>query len=659
MSLIVLEHATLQFGPRTIFADLTLTLGENDRVGLIGPNGSGKSTLLKIISGLDDLDSGTIRRPKGCRIAYLPQDVLELRGETLLLSVLATVPGRDVIANRVTEVETQLMESADPDEQMALAMQLADLSDQLEHFETYYTEFRAVQILKGLGFKQKDLTRPTSEFSGGWKMRGALAGLLFQNPEVLLLDEPTNHLDLPTVVWFKQFLRDYHGALVLICHDRDFINQQIDRVWSFEPEGVRVYKGNYDNYLEQRALELEVIEARARNREREVRDLQRFVDRFKAKASKARQAQSRAKQIERMQKEMDQERPVAPRRELRFSFPPTKRSGKEVVLLENVAKSYGSLELYRNITRGVYAGDRIAIVGVNGAGKTTILKIIAGELAPDRGTVRYGANVELSYYAQHHAELLNPKDSILQHVSRIVPEQNETTVRGICGSFLFSGDDVDKSIGVLSGGERARVVLASILVKPGNFLLMDEPTNHLDIAAAEALANALEDYTGTLVFVSHNSAFINRLATKIWEIDDKELVEHPGNLDDYLEYLQRKEARAALASSDSSNATPSQKSHPSSSNNRPPQKNDSKERETQQRKKKSQQQKLTTLEQQLETLEGERSALELRLADPSLYRDKQAYHQSLERFQELQSTIETTYRRWEETAKELESLSDA
>ncbi|PID38321.1 MAG: hypothetical protein CSA65_02110 [Proteobacteria bacterium] len=683
MSLMVISSATLAFGGQRILDEASLRIGEGEKIGLIGPNGSGKSTLLKVLLGSQQLDGGELVRARGLRVGYLPQDVLELAGETILRSVLATVPGRGDIEERIADTETALTESDDPDEQMALATQLAEQSERLEHFETHYSERQAIRIILGLGFGERELERPTAELSGGWKMRAALAGLLFQQPDVLLLDEPTNHLDVPSVQWLDSFLADYRNAIVLISHDREFLNRHAQRVISLEPEGLRSYKGNYDAYLEQREAESTVREANQRNQERELKELERFVERFKAKATKARQAQSRARRVKRLQDEMAQNRPAAARRTLSFSFPEVARTGKDVLILEGISKAFGELKLYDKVKNGVYAGDRVAIIGVNGAGKTTLLKLMAKELDPDAGEVRYGANVQLGYYSQHHTELLHPRNTVLDEVRRMVPTASETFVRSVCGAFLFSGDDVDKAVGVLSGGERARVLLARLLVDPGNLLLMDEPTNHLDLASSEALAEALADYGGTLVFVSHNSAFVNRLATKIWDISGGKVIEYPGNLREYHEHQARwRQHQAEAKEKAAAQKTPKKRDEPRPRSttqrrrgDRPPgDKGGAQERSSGKRKKELKEQKrreaqrrnelsrrtkklrdeIGKLEGRIAELEGEQRELEPMMADPALYEDKRRFREVLDRFEANRQTIDELYGRWEFRQQELE-----
>jgi ATP-binding cassette subfamily F protein 3 len=672
MSLVVVEQAFVGFGGREILRGLNLRVGEGERIGLVGPNGSGKSTLLKAMCGRQGLDGGQVRYARQCRIGYLPQDVLEVAGDTLLSSVLDTVPGRTEVEAQLVRTEDSLTAEEDPEEQLRLAGVLAGLHERLERFEIYYSSARAMSILSGLGFRESDFARPTRELSGGWKMRAALAGLLFQDPDVLFLDEPTNHLDVPSVAWLDTYLHECKSALLLVCHDRVFLNRHIERVVGFEPEGVRSYRGNYDDYKVQRAQEEEVLEASARNRDREVKELERFVERFRAKATKARQAQSRTRQIEKIQKEIA--KPIPRPKRVRFTFPPTVRSGRDVLLLRGVSKRFGSLELYRDLTQAVYSGDRVAIVGVNGVGKTTLLKMMAGELAPDSGAVRLGSNVEVGYYAQHHTELLDPGRSVLEEVWRVSPGGAQSYARGVCGAFLFSGDDVDKAVGVLSGGERARVLLARLLIKPCNLLLMDEPTNHLDVDSAEALAEALATFDGTLVFVSHNTSFINHLATKIWDVETDQVVEYPGNLDDFLHLKAVRSAGAPRPQAQGEGARakalgPEGRPEPAIAQpESDARKTRGREAEKERRRREAEtrnelnrrtrhiRDEIAALEDRIAELETDQKQLEPQLADPEFYKQPDQFKTALRRHEENRRKIEELYGRWEYQQEKLQHV---
>src|SRR5438270_3530842 len=529
MSLLHARGLSVRYGPKVLLDGASFALGHHDRAGLIGPNGSGKSTLLKILAGQIEPDGGAVQLVRKARAGYLPQELSELPPGSILDGVLASVPGRSWLQARLASAEAALAQAATEEEQVELGGELAELHEQLAHPEELYGRHRAEEILGGLGFARPELLRPASELSGGWKMRAALAALLLQDPELLLLDEPTNHLDVPTLEWFDSFLRRSRKALLLVSHDREFLDRQIDRVLSLEPEGLRAYAGNYERYLELRAAEEERLAAQAEKQSRRRAQMQAFIERFRAKATKARQVQSRVKLLEKEQLvQLREERAT-----VRFRFPEAPRSGREGAHLDNLSKGYGSRIIYRNLSAQVLRGDRIAVIGLNGAGKTTLLKLLAREIAPDAGTLVLGHNVVPGYFAQHHAERLDPTRTVLQEVHGLVPSEPQSWVRGVLGAFLFSGDDVDKRIGVLSGGERARVALARLLVVPSNFLLMDEPTNHLDLDSSEALIDALTGYEGTLLFVSHNRSFVNGLATQVWEVKDFGIDAQPGDLDDW------------------------------------------------------------------------------------------------------------------------------
>jgi ATP-binding cassette subfamily F protein 3 len=550
MSLVVVEGLSLSFGGRTIFSDLGLRIGEEDRIGLIGRNGTGKSSLLRILGGAQEPDGGAVRAARSTRIGYLPQEIEVLGGRSLLDSVLASVPGRADLEDQLAVAELELEATGDPDEQMAIAEKLATLHEDILHFDTNWSPHEAHAILAGLGFTPADAARDLSEFSGGWKMRAVLAGLLFQKPDLLMLDEPTNHLDVATVGWLSDFLKAYPNALILICHDREFLNEQVNRIVSYEPEGIRQYHGNYEDYLRQRAEEREILERRAANIARERDQAERFIRRFRAQATKARAVQSRVKALEKM----DEVETLGDQRGLSFKFPPCDRSGMDSISLRNLGHAYGAHKVFEGVDLTVRRGDKLAIIGPNGAGKTTLLKIVAGELKPTAGAVALGHNVKVGYYAQHVAEKLDVRRTIFDEVWTNSALDDVTRVRSILGTFLFSDDDVDKKIGVLSGGEKARVALASLMVNPGNVLLMDEPTNHLDLESSEALARALETFDGTLVFVSHNRSFVRHLATRIWHVHDQGIEEFPGTLDEFFYHLRTRDG--ADADPDGADARP-------------------------------------------------------------------------------------------------------
>jgi len=461
---------------------------QGDHIGLVGPNGSGKSSLFRLLAGDIEPDGGTVKTLPGVHVGFLPQEIAAFPNERVLPFVFDSVPGRAELHEQLERREARLAElehasNGQEDELVAVASEVAELHEQIAALDARFSEHEAKRILHGLGFTQSDHRRPLGELSGGWKMRAVLASLLFQKPGLLLLDEPTNHLDMPSVAWFSKFLSSYDQALFLVSHDREFLNEQVNRVVSFEPEGVRTFRGNYEKYLSQREDERQLLENRAKNLEKEREHLEQFVRRFRAKASKAAQVQSRVRQLEKM----DSVELHRATRQVRFSFPATDRGARTPMRVDDLCKSFGEHVVFDRVTLAVDRGERIAIVGPNGAGKTTLLKILAGEIEATGGRVHLPGRSNVRYFAQHHAEALRLDRTVLQEVSYASDGTSMERVRAVLGALLFGDRSVDKLVSVLSGGERARVALAKILVRPGNVLLMDEPTNHLDLQTSEAL----------------------------------------------------------------------------------------------------------------------------------------------------------------------------
>ena len=641
MSLLHARGVALRYGPKVLLEDASFTLGHRDRVGLIGPNGSGKSTLMKILCGRIEPDAGSVQLVRRARAAYLPQELSELPDGSLIDGVLASVPGRVHLESRIAAAQSALAQAASEEGQIELGGELAELHEELAHHDERYGRHRAEEILSGLGFAQESFSRPAAELSGGWKMRAALAALLLQDPELLLLDEPTNHLDVPTLEWFDSFLRRSRKALLLVTHDREFLDRQIDRVLSFEPEGLCSYAGNYERYLELRAAEEEHLQAQAERQANRRAQVQAFIERFRAKATKARQVQSRVKMLEREETvQVREERAV-----VRFRFPEAPRSGREVARLERVSKSYGPKTIYSDLSTQILRGERIAVIGLNGAGKTTLLKLLAQEIAPDAGAVALGHNVVPGYFAQHHAERLDQGKTILEEVRGLVPTEPQSWVRGVLGAFLFSGDEVDKRIGVLSGGERARVALARLLVVPSNFLLMDEPTNHLDLDSSEALIDALTRYEGTLLFVSHNRSFVNGLATQVWEVRDGKIDAQPGDLDDWS---RRRAAQSAPAAEEPRAARGSQGAQA--------RRQRAVEREQREKLLGPAKRAIAELELRIAELEKSKKEAEGLLADAALFADPARSTPVVKTYQDAAKKLEELYARWEHKQEELAAL---
>jgi ATP-binding cassette, subfamily F, member 3 len=665
MSLVSANDLSLAYGSKVLLDHAAFAIGPQDRIGLVGANGTGKSSLMKILSGQLTADAGALVFRRGARVGYLPQDVSALPDLPLVDSVLATVPGRAQLEERLATTEAALAAARDEADQLELAAVLADLHQAVDHFEERFGRHRAERILGGLGFQAADLDRPARTLSGGWKMRAALAGLLLQDPDLLLLDEPTNHLDVPTLEWFDAFLRGTRRALLLVSHDREFLNRQIDRVLSLEPEGLRAYAGDYDDYKRLRAEEEERLIAEARRIEAKRAQLETFIERFGAKATKARQARSKEKQLERM----EEVQLLDHRATLRFHFPEAPRSGREVLRLDGVRKAFGPRVVYRGLDAQVLRGERIGVIGPNGAGKTTLLKLAAGELAPDAGAVKLGHSVRAGYYAQHHFEkpeqggegvrtfgALDPDRTVLDTLWDLVPDRGEAYVRGVAGSFLFSGDDVEKNVGVLSGGERARVALAKLLLVPANLLILDEPTNHLDLDASEALIEALKAYDGTLLFVSHNRSFLNGLATVIWEVKDGGVLPCPGNLDDWL-YHQRQLAEAGLQGGGETAAPRNGAAAPVTEKER--KRAEAEARNARYRQEKPLRERIAALEARIAELEQDERDATAALADPALYQDFARAKPLIERQHAAKEELARLYAEWETASEALAAVQQA
>jgi ATP-binding cassette subfamily F protein 3 len=641
--MIALEHISQSFGECVLFDDVTFTINPHDRIGLVGANGTGKSTLLRIIAQREEPTSGKISKAKFVTVGYLPQECMFPSDKTVFEEGKSAFEHIVAIQERIEEVQKQLLtlDQSDPSFQDVLEV-YGELQHRLEDFDVYRMKSRIEEVFLGLGFSNDDLRRKTSEFSGGWQMRIALAKLLLQKPNLLLLDEPTNHLDLPSLQWLENFLRQYDGAIILVSHDRAFLDALTTKTIALSHRTLRIYEGNYSAYRVEEEKQREILENQYIQQQKYIEDTQEFIDRFRYKATKARQVQSRIKQLEKLERiTLDQHEST-----IQFQFPPTPRCGKNVLELHNVSKLYDSKAILKDISLTISRGDKIAVVGVNGAGKSTLLRILAGVESYDDGERIVGSNVQLAYFAQHQADELDPDLDVLTTFENVAASESRVYLRTLLGSFLFHGDDVFKKVRVLSGGEKSRLALAKILVQQANVLLLDEPTNHLDMDSKEILQKALSDYNGTLIIVSHDRAFLDPLISKVWEVGNCHVKEYLGNL---TEYLQKKQTPQQIIEDDKKQDT----EVPSIWHQQQQMK---KARSREQRRLEKQ---IAELETRIETLESQKSKMEELLANPdkAMEAGQDITTLSLE-YQNVQSSLETAYSEWAEITEALDRFTE-
>jgi ATP-binding cassette subfamily F protein 3 len=586
--MLTVSQLSKSFAGRVLFEEVSLQVNRGDCIGLVGPNGAGKSTLFSLILGETAPDSGSVAIEKKATVGFLPQETSAAGDETVL----------ELACGRVARAT-------------------------FDHHDDWQLEPKAKRVLAGLAFRETDFGRPARAMSGGWIMRAHLARLLVMEPDLLLLDEPTNHLDLESLGWFQEYLRQYPGAILMISHDREFLNQLVGSIIEIAHSKLVRYRGNWDNYIEQKAAREEQQLSAYKNQQKEIASLQQFADRFRAKASKASQAQSKLKQIDRMEKI---EAPLAQGKKIKFSFPQPVRSGLRVITLKDVDHAYGDLVVYRGLNFEAERGQRTVLVGPNGAGKSTLLKLLSGTLPVQRGTRELGYNVRVGYFSQHRVDTLNVRNTVLENVLDAPDPVSEQTARTVLGSFLFRGDDVFKPVAVLSGGEKSRLALVRLLLDPPNLLLMDEATTHLDIGSIDALIAALEQYEGTLIFISHDVHFIRAIATRVLHIDAGRLTAYPGDYQYYLDKSKATSARAALTAGEVS-----EEARPGSGNGAIPrplpglrEQKEQRRAEAEARKaiakvKREKDRHVGELEMQIASLEGRQKELTAALEEPTAY----------------------------------------
>lgn len=632
--MISVSNISYYIGGRALYENASMFVKPKDKIGLIGLNGRGKSTLLKIINGEYTLDSGSISKSNDCTIGFLNQDLLSYQTNDSILTVAMGAFKEVVDIERELEAVIHKLETEYSED---LVGKLSKLQEKYERLDGYTMQSKAEEILEGIGFTTADLHRPLKEFSGGWRMRVMLAKLLLEKPSLLMLDEPTNHLDLPSIEWVEGYLRNYEGAVMVVSHDRQFLDNVITKTVEVTQEQLFTYEGNYSFYLQEKELRQQIQQGAFENQQAKIRQTERFIERFKAKASKARQVQSRVKALEKIdliEEVIDDTAAV----NFRFKF--KQQSGRFICTLKDVSKSYGSLEILKNTSISLERGDKIALVGANGKGKSTLLRILSGT-EPIEGERTLGYNVIQAFYAQHQLESLHVENEILDEMKQAGSGKTEQELRSVLGCFLFSDEDQYKKIKVLSGGEKSRVALAKTLISEANFLLLDEPTNHLDFISENILIQALQQYAGSFIVVSHNRYFVSQIANKIWYIENKQIKEYPGTYEEY-EYWKKK--------NETNQEPPSKKLETPAPKKEQPVKTNY----TNDKRLKALQKEISQYEAKIESLETQKKDLENEMAKPEVYGDFEKLKLTQEKFTIASVSLDEATRKWETLIEEID-----
>jgi ATP-binding cassette, subfamily F, member 3 len=655
VSLVTLSGVAKSHGAQHLFDDVDLQIAAGRRIAVVGPNGAGKTTLLEIITGDQQQDSGTVTRARDVVIGYLPQEIAESRGHPALAEVLAGAGAVTGIERRMRHIESEMAEATEEDELAELMDEYGRLQHRFEAMGGYGLEAEARRILAGLGFAEADMERNTAEFSGGWMMRIALARLLLQNPDLLLLDEPTNHLDLASVEWLQGFLAEYAGAVLLVSHDRDFINAVVNRVAELHAGSLTEYVGDYADFVEQRDERIAQLERQAAAQGRKIAQVERFIERFRYKATKARQVQSRIKALDRMERVAT---PARRSKSVKFRFPRPPRSGRIVITLRDIAKRYGRHSVYDGLDLVLERGQKVALIGPNGAGKSTLLKILAGTLEFERGSRELGSNVKVAYFAQHQIDALNPANTVYDELAGAADRMTSSEIRALLGAFLFSGDAVEKRVEVLSGGEQTRLALAKLMADPANLLCLDEPTNHLDISSRDVLEDALNAFPGTIVLITHDRYLIRSVANAIIEVNGGAATLFNGDFEYYaakrgldIETRGAVEGRATPRGIEATAPTPRESAAETAARKR----SEAEARNRRYQRTRDLRTNLERVEADTAAAEAEVAATSAELADPAVYADGDAVRRLIQRHNAARDAVDRLAADWERISAELES----
>lgn len=646
----------LRFGDKHLFKNISAQVHKGYRIGLVGVNGAGKSTLMKIMGGVKETDDGVVSCSKHFTVGYLPQESDPIRNTVSLYDEAKTAFAKLLAMQEEVEVLNHTIAETDPQSEDfdRLLKKQGELQHNLDNSHIYAMRGMIEKVLQGLGFKQEDLGKEVNSFSGGWQMRLRLAKMLLEAPSLLLLDEPTNHLDLESLRWLEQFLLNYDGAMVVISHDRAFLDKVTKTTWEVSLGNLNIFKGNYTYYVKEKAERLIIERGAYENQQAKIKQTMQFVDRFRSKASKAKQVQSRVKQLEKI----DRIELSASEQQIRFTFPPAPDSGRDVLAVEGLSKSYDEKKVFSDASFQLQRGDKVAVVGVNGAGKSTLIKILAGELEAESGKIKTGSNVIITYFGQHQAQELSVQLSALDTMALAGKDMTITKQRSLLGAFLFRGEEVDKKVGVLSGGEKSRLALAKMIASPANCMLLDEPTNHLDMGSQEILQEAMGQYDGTIIVVSHNRYFLDSFVNKVFEVKEGKINVYDGNVSDYLAKVEQI-AELAKQADQSKNNTGKQGAASNSSGGGKENRKERKKAEALLRQEKSRLvgnwvKKSEAAEIEIEEGEILKEDLEAQMAAPDLYKDEKAWDKVSKEYDDCKRNLKQSYANWEEAQEKIE-----